>query len=29
MNYKKNYKEWLKSPFDEDTIQATKSLAKK
>jgi phosphomannomutase len=28
MNYKKNYKEWLKSPFDEDTIQDTKSLAK-
>jgi hypothetical protein len=24
MSYKNIYKEWLKTPFDEDTIQATR-----
>jgi len=28
MSYKNIYKEWLKTPFDENTIQATKSLSK-
>ena len=28
MSYKNIYKDWLKTPFDENTIQATKSLSK-
>ena len=28
MSYKNIYKEWLKTPFDENTIQDTKSLYK-
>jgi len=28
MSYKNIYKQWLKDPFDIDTIKATKELAK-